>query len=235
MIWIGYIVIVFLVLLFSVSLANLISKPVLSPIQPVTAPLVSILIPARNEAKNIATLLQTIINQKYQDIEIIVCDDQSEDETVTIVSDMIKTDKRIRIIHTAALPDGWLGKNHACYLLANEAKGEYLCFLDADVSLQPKFINSVIAYMQHRSLSLLSLFPEQKMLSVGEKLTVPIMFRVLLSLLPLRLVQTRLFASLQSLLCLYYCSINTICPWYLFSSFYFVILVLIQLIQRLNI
>jgi chlorobactene glucosyltransferase len=183
---------------FLVSLINYISNPILPKTKPISHPLVSILIPVRNEVANICNLLETIINQDYTNLEIIVCNDQSTDNTVKIVENFIKNDPRIRLIHIETLPNDWLGKNNACHNLANEATGAHLCFLDADVTLKPYFISSVIAYMFEKKVSLLSLFPQQIMISTGEKATVPIMLRILLSLLPLKLVKVKYFPSLSA-------------------------------------
>lgn len=192
------IILSFLILRFLISLYNRLSKPYVPVAQYEHSPLVSILIPARNEANNIALLLRSLQGLVYQNIEIIVCDDQSDDNTVSVVNEFSAKDKRIKLIQSEALPYGWLGKNHACFLLAAQAKGQYFCFLDADVRVEPQFVESAVALMAKKSLSLLSLFPYQQTITMGEKVTVPIMFRVLLSLLPLKLVSTKYFASISA-------------------------------------
>jgi len=161
-------------------------------------PLISILIPARNEEKNIGTVLNDLIIQNYQNIEIIVFDDQSEDLTAKIVTAMAKTDSRIKLIRSPGLPSGWLGKNFACYSLAMKAKGAYFLFLDADVRVGKDIIRSAIAYAEKYQLGLLTVFPEQIVITPGEKMTVPIMNYILLSLLPLPLVKWSAYKSLAA-------------------------------------
>ncbi len=82
-----------------------------------------------------------------------------------------------------------MGKNHACHRLAMEAKGDYFLFLDADVTVAPKLIGNAISYMQRKRLILLSMFPFQVMKTLGEQLVVLNMNWILLSLLPIKLVQ----------------------------------------------
>jgi hypothetical protein len=95
---------------------------------------------------------------------------------------------RFKVIKGNALPAHWLGKNYACHQLAQQATGEYYLFLDADEQVQKGLINSAVHRMKLRDLSLLSLFTNQTMLSVGEEMVVPLMHYILLNLLPLRLV-----------------------------------------------
>ncbi len=147
-------------------------------------PLVSILIPARNEENNIGRLLDDLQELKYNNFEILVYDDDSTDQTRSVIMDKSLLDKRIRYIQGKVLLPGWLGKNHACHQLAKAAKGDYLLFLDADVSVIPRLFTDSIAFMEKQDLDLLSLFPVQKMKTLGEWLTVPLMNRILLGNLP---------------------------------------------------
>jgi len=160
--------------------------------------LVSVLIPARNEQSNIANLLSDLQTQDYQNIEIIVFNDLSTDRTEEIVTKIAKTDTRIRLVNSEGLPKGWLGKNYACHSLSNIAKGEYLLFLDADVRVKGGIITNYIAFAEKHKTGLLSIFPKQKMISVGEYLTVPVMNYILLTLLPLVLVFKSKFSSMAA-------------------------------------
>lgn len=160
--------------------------------------LVSVLIPARNEEKNIGKLLGDLQKQDYATIEIVVFDDQSTDQTKNIVEQFAANDKRIKLIQSVGLPEGWLGKNYGCYHLAKHAKGKYLLFLDADVRVQNGIILNAIAIAEKQKLGLLSIFPKQQMQSLGERITVPNMNYILLSLLPLGLVLKSKFASLAA-------------------------------------
>ncbi len=175
----------------SVSLYNLVTRPVLQYI-PRTGtthkPLVSVLIPARNEAKSIERLLYTITQQTYRKIEIIVLDDHSEDRTAAIATSVAHVEPRMRVIIGKQLPEGWTGKNWACHQLAQEAAGDILLFIDADVQLSPEAISSAVTCLEENRLAMLSIFPTQIMQSFGERLVVPLMNWLLLSSLPLRLV-----------------------------------------------
>lgn len=188
----------FTFLQFSIALVNFIFNPKLHRRQPTGKPLVSILIPARNEAPNIGAILNDVMSQNYANIEIIVFDDESEDDTAEIVSALSHSDSRISLISSSGLPHGWLGKSHACYSLAEVAKGDFLLFLDADVRIGKDGISSALGYSQKYQLGLLSAFPAQIMITRGEKMTVPVMNFILLSLLPLPLVKNSRFSSLSA-------------------------------------
>jgi len=114
-------------------------------------PTLSLLIPARDEEANIGNLLVDLTSITDQIMEIIVCDDQSTDRTAAIVETFAASDSRTRLMRCGELPDGWSGKNHACHCLAQEATGDYLLFLDADVRVREGVINRSLQYMlRHR-------------------------------------------------------------------------------------
>lgn len=156
---------------------------------------ISVLIPARNEEENIGALLNDIGKIKNPHLEILVFDDQSTDRTAQKVQACARANANIQLIQSKGLPSGWLGKNHACYQLARKAKGRYLLFIDADVRLQGNIVTDAINYLRQYHLGLLSIFPTQIQKTVGEKLTVPIMNYILLTLLPLICVRTSPFKS----------------------------------------
>lgn len=184
-----YFTLSFLILRTCVALYNLFSAPYLKAAEKtVDGPLVSVLIPARNEAENIINLIQSLKAQLYSNIEVIIVDDHSTDDTFTLAKKYINDDTRFQIIKGEKLPQGWLGKNHACYQLSQKATGKYFLFIDADVTLAPNAIQSALAEVQTKNLALLSLFPDQQMQSFAEKIVVPVMHYLLLSLLPLRLI-----------------------------------------------
>ncbi|MBU1373553.1 MAG: glycosyltransferase family 2 protein [Bacteroidetes bacterium] len=189
MVYIFYIIFFFLILRFTVTLFNFISNPKLTRSPKNFNHLVSILIPARNEADNILILLESIKNQDYQNVEIIILDDQSDDETFLICEAFSKIDSRFKVVKGEELKKGWLGKNFACHQLAKQAKGKYLLFLDADEEIKDGLINNSLYRMQIGKLGLLSLFTNQVTISFGEKTIIPLMHYLLLNLLPLRLVK----------------------------------------------
>ncbi len=204
MIWLAYFIYFFLVLRFVVSLSNLLTLQWLRklrddlPMQGGKQPLVSVLIPARNEENNICNLLEDLSSQNYENIEIHVYDDLSEDNTGNLVKNCRKKDCRIKLIEGGPLPEGWTGKNHACHQLSRYANGDYLLFLDADVRIGKSAITNSLAHLAKHQLSLFSLFPVQKMHTPGEKITVPVMNWVLAGLLPLILTKISSRSSLSA-------------------------------------
>lgn len=198
MIYLSWFVFGFLVIQFSVALVNLLFSQPFPKKEKKEFPLISVLVPARNEEKNIATLLEDILNQAYKNIEIIVLNDQSTDKTKEIVEQYMKDEKRLKLINSTHLPEGWKGKNHACFTLTKLARGEYFLFLDADVRIRGTVIVDTIKMMEKYHLGLLSIFPMQIMKSWGEYITVPNMNFILLSLLPLILVRKSFFPSLSA-------------------------------------
>ncbi len=184
-----YLVFFFLILRFTVTLFNFISNPKLTYSIRQYQQVVSILIPARNESANILGLLKSIQQQNYSNYEVIVLDDHSDDDTYNICDNFAKKDDRFKVLKSKELPKGWLGKNYACYQLAQNAKGKYFMFVDADETISDGLINNSVNRMEIQNLTLLSLFTNQIMGSLGERLIVPLMHFLLLNLLPLRLVK----------------------------------------------
>jgi glycosyltransferase involved in cell wall biosynthesis len=171
-----------------VTLSNCITRPFLPFSGQPHSDLVSILVPARNEAINMPHLLESICKQDYSHYELIILDDDSSDETAALVNQFAATEPRCRLVFGKPLPKGWLGKNWACHQLAHLASGKYLLFIDADVQISAGFVRSALQEMKQKNLSLLSVFNDQKMYTAGEKMVVPLMHYLLLTLLPLRLV-----------------------------------------------
>jgi len=161
-------------------------------------PFVSILIPARNEEKNIPKTLKAIISQNYTNIEIIVYDDNSNDRTKDIVASFQSNDSRIKLLEAQILPSDWKGKNYACHTLAQHAKGNYLLFLDADVTIHNDFVFKIVSLAKKEKYALISCFPEPITLSFGEKITVTTVYYILLSLLPLALVSKTKYPSISA-------------------------------------
>lgn len=178
----------FLILRFTVTLFNFISNPKLHRVAKAYDDKVSILIPARDEEYNILNLLRSINAQDYENYEVIILDDNSSDHTYKICTDFAADHPRFKIIKGDELPPDWLGKNYACHQLAKHANCDFLLFLDADEKIYDGLINSAIHRMYLRKLSLLSLFANQDMRSIGELAVVPLMHYILLSLLPVQLV-----------------------------------------------
>jgi glycosyltransferase involved in cell wall biosynthesis len=154
----------------------------------VTVPSVSILIPARNEAAGIGEALEAALRTRGVAFEIIVMDDSSTDGTGEIVQSFARIDPRVRLATAPALPPGWNGKQHACWALANAARYPALCFVDADVRLQPDCIARMSAFLTQQNdgqaNALVSGFPRELTGSPFEWLLLPLIHFVLLGFLP---------------------------------------------------
>jgi len=195
---VAVIVIVFTLIQMLVAFTNLLTGGIGTGDEKTQDDHVSVLIPARNEENNIRNILEDLRRQNYSNIEILVYDDQSEDATAEVVLGMQKNDPRISHIPSEGLPPGWLGKNHACHVLAGMAGGRYLLFLDADVRIGKKLIGQMLAFSRRHASSLVSIFPKQLIYTAGEWITVPVMNFILLSLLPLILVRKARQPSLSA-------------------------------------
>ncbi len=123
--------------------------------------LVSVLIPARNEEANIKRCLYSLIDQSYKNLEIIVLDDDSDDQTCNIVKDVCKNFSSIKLIKGEIKSNGWTGKNWACHQLSKFAKGDFLLFIDADTKLQKNTISETVTEMNNNDIDLISLFPNR--------------------------------------------------------------------------
>jgi cellulose synthase/poly-beta-1,6-N-acetylglucosamine synthase-like glycosyltransferase len=133
----------------------------LKDLPPLTGPLprVSILIPARNEERNLEEALRSVLALDYDDLEIDVVDDRSTDRTGEILDRMAAAEPRLRVVHVRELPPGWLGKNHALWLGAAKATGEFLLFTDADVVLEPSALRRAVGAMVADGLDHLTASP----------------------------------------------------------------------------
>lgn len=197
--YIYYITFIFYTIQLLVALVNWLTKPLLIfNNENNLNDFISLLIPARNEEKNIANILDSIILEDYKNFEVIVLNDASTDKTEDILKSYSQKDTRIKYIFGEKLPNDWLGKNWACHQLSRVAKGDYLLFLDADTIIEKGTIKSSINYLKNNDLKLLSLFPDQLMINLGEKLTVPLMHNILLSLLPLVTIKNTKYPSLAA-------------------------------------
>lgn len=155
---------------------------------------VSVLIPARNEAQGIAHAVRSVLNNTGVQLEVIVMDDHSADDTAVIVEELARADPRVRLVRAPELPSDWNGKQHTCWELAQIANCERLLFMDADVRLEPTAVERLVAEQNASGCSLLSGFPRQVTPTPAEQLLIPMMYYVLLGYLPL----ARMRESLRS-------------------------------------
>ncbi len=196
---IGLILFLMLLLRFLVVLVNFLSKPYLKPgVSILGNPKVSVLIPARNEETVLPVLLSDLIKSNYTNTEIIVCNDHSTDNTEEMLQQHELTMPGFSYFNNEPLPPGWVGKNFACHELAKRATGDYFLFLDADVRLSADAIAKAVNHFQNKQTGLLSLFPQQIMITKGEWRVVPLMNWILLSFLPLVAVRMPWFSSLSA-------------------------------------
>jgi glycosyltransferase involved in cell wall biosynthesis len=153
-------------------------------------PPVSVLIPARNEELSIAAAIESVLSSRGVDLEIIVLDDGSTDRTAEIVRAAAKANPRVRLETAPPLPEGWTGKQHACWVLAGLAKRDVFCFLDADVRVGREAIYHMVSELNYETKkepekALVSGFPRQVTGTWLERLLLPLMQLVLLGFLPL--------------------------------------------------
>jgi chlorobactene glucosyltransferase len=161
-------------------------KPRVDSRLPESAPLISVMIPARDEEANIETCLKSLQAQDYPNFEILVLDDHSSDNTAAIVRRMAAQDSRIRLFYSEPLPEGWAGKPFACYQLAQRAKGSWYLFVDADTIHAPHMLRSVLSVaIESNKPGMLSGFPRQLANSLPQKIAIPVLYFVIMSWLPI--------------------------------------------------
>jgi chlorobactene glucosyltransferase len=162
--------------------------PLRSARVPRSAPLISVLVPARDEASNIGACLESLRRQDYPNFEVLVLDDNSVDDTALIVNRMAAADNRIKLVAGESLPDDWAGKPFACYQLAQQAGGDWLLFVDADTVHAPHMLRSVLDAALKLKVSLLSGFPRQLATSLPQKIAVPVIYFIIMGWAPLWLI-----------------------------------------------
>ena len=143
-------ILVFLLLRWLVFVYNLLKFPRLKPMPTPENPKVSILIPARNEAENLKRNLPSVLRQGA--FEVLVLDDLSEDETAQVAQEIGKGYPGFRLIRGKPPPQGWVGKNWACWQLAQEARGEILVFTDADVFWEEGALGGLISALEGKDV-----------------------------------------------------------------------------------
>lgn len=148
-------------------------------------PLVSVLIPARNEEQNIERCLSSLRNQDYTNYEILVIDDNSTDNTLGILQRIAREDKRVRVFSGKPLPEDWFGKPYAMQQLSGEAKGEIFVFTDADTIHNSTSISWTVSNIQNSKVDFISGYTKQKLLTFGEAITVPLMYFLTTIVVPL--------------------------------------------------
>jgi chlorobactene glucosyltransferase len=146
---------------------------------PTDAPLVSVIVPARNEAHNIARCIKSILATSYPNLELIVIDDSSTDGTADVARRTTNGDPRARVVVNAPLPDGWFGKQWACATGAKIARGQILHFTDADTTHSPDLVTRSINAMQSTSADLFTIGGRQELGGFWERVIQPQIFTIL--------------------------------------------------------
>ena len=140
-------------------------------LHPNPAPRVSIVVPARNEAEHIEASLRCLLTLDYENYEVLAVNDRSTDATGELMDRVAASREahgRLRVVHVAALPSGWLGKTHAMWSAGEQATGDWLLFTDADVMFQPSVLRRAMAYAEADHADHVVLFPRLLMHTPGE-------------------------------------------------------------------
>jgi chlorobactene glucosyltransferase len=153
----------------------------LPPAPPSNPPLVSVIIPARNERRNIESSVRSALGGNYSNLEVIVVDDRSSDGTGEIARTIAREDARVRVTETTPLPEAWFGKPWACALGAAAARGDIFCFTDADAQHGPYLASRATRAMGERSLDMLTIAGRQELGTFWEKVVQPHVFWMLAS------------------------------------------------------
>jgi len=145
------------------------------PNDPVNAPLVSVIVPARDEEDDIAPCIRSLARQDYPRFEIIVVDDNSSDDTPHILEKLCQHIPNLRVIPGRNLPRGWTGKNYALFQGVRYAKGDWLLFTDADTRHHPYTVSTALAYALSTRTDFLSLTPRQQAAGFWERVFWPML------------------------------------------------------------
>ena len=136
---------------------------------PAKSPGLTVVVPARNEAANIAATLDSLVAQDYAWLQVVTVNDRSEDETGAIVEGYAERfPRRVRALHVRELPVGWLGKTHAMQLAVGESRSEYLLFTDADILFEPTVLRRALAYAEQAGAAHVVVAPTPLVRAWGE-------------------------------------------------------------------
>ncbi|MBL8922924.1 MAG: glycosyltransferase [Myxococcaceae bacterium] len=142
-------------------------------------PRLSLVMPARNEAAHLEAALSLKLASSYPNLELVLVNDRSTDDTGSIAERIAAKDARLKVVHLAELPEGWLGKLHAMAKGLEACTGEFVLFSDADVFIAPGVFEKVISTAQREALGFLCVFPRITPGGAVLRLAITTMFRVL--------------------------------------------------------
>ena len=147
---------------------------------PPLAPLVSVIVPARNEARNIGRCVRSILASRYPSLELIVVDDHSQDDTAALAHEAGAGDPRLHVVPNPLLPNGWFGKQWACATGVGAARGVLLLFTDADTEHAPDLLPRAVNALLRHDVGLLTVAGHQETHGFWERLLQPQVFWMLL-------------------------------------------------------
>jgi len=179
-----YSIVGFLSVILGISLTNLMTirrlggrrfgkRKIQLALQAEKLPRVSVLVPTRNEERDVEPCVRSLLEQEYPDFEIIVLDD-SEDRTPDILRSLV-SDSRLHLLTGRPLPPGWIGKSWACHQLAQAATGEILLFTDADTCHHPSMLRDAVTALLAGRFDFLSAIPRQELHTWAERLVIPVL------------------------------------------------------------
>lgn len=191
---------ILLAAMLAVALYNLRTAPRLEDAgEPVALPLVSVLVPARDEAENLRRTLPLLLASDYPRLEVLVLDDRSTDGTAEVAEEIgVRGGAPLRVLRGTDPPPGWLGKNWACHQLAAAAGGEVLVFCDADVEAAPAAVRRTVAALLGRGAGAVTAIPRQRLDGWVQAAVIPLIVQLpVAAMLPLRLVPVTRAPSLS--------------------------------------
>jgi len=148
-------------------------KPDLTKAPVASGRLVSVIIPARNEAETIETVVRSVLASVYRPLEVIVVDDRSTDDTAARAEALAREDDRVRVVRGTDLPAGWFGKAWACVQGYRAARGDLLVFTDADTTHGPELLSRAVGAVEAEGVDLLTVMPRQQCETPWERLVMP--------------------------------------------------------------
>ncbi len=149
------------------------------PLEPEQSPLVTVVVPARNEAGNIERCLRSILASEYRKIQVILVDDRSTDSTAAIAEKVQQDDARLTVLRGTDPPKGWYGKPWACWQAYQVAQGSILLFTDADTVHSPALLPRSVAALETERADMVTVMPHQEMLTFWERVVQPWWFLLL--------------------------------------------------------
>lgn len=148
-------------------------------------PKISVMVPARNEEENIRACLEYLLDQDYENYEILVMNDNSTDRTGEILDEMTAEYPRLKIYNGAPLKKGWFGKPYALQQLSKYATGDYFLFSDADTIHSRTSLSFCMTNALYHKADLVSAYPRELIGTFGEVMNVSAMFIMTTIIMPL--------------------------------------------------